>query len=89
VENAYDPRYNGQVGSGDAKTYLIALLAINGAFVVGTLAALVFYFVKRRGNGRERIRDSMMPQFAPLRGEKESEYYDPYHRAPSPGEPKR
>jgi oxalate decarboxylase/phosphoglucose isomerase-like protein (cupin superfamily) len=79
-----DPRFNGQPTGNDQKTYLIALLAINGAFVVGTLGALIFYLVKKRGPKRERIRESMMPQFAPLRDEKETEYYDPYHRTPSP-----
>jgi hypothetical protein len=68
----------------DLRPYLIALLTINGVFVVGTLTALFMYVARKRGGRQERMMDPMAPQFAPLRDEKDTEYYDPYHRSPSP-----
>jgi oxalate decarboxylase/phosphoglucose isomerase-like protein (cupin superfamily) len=88
VSQDYDPRYNGVVqNSNDFKGFLIALLIINGVFVIGILSAVAFYFIRKRGNRNERSRDPMAPQFAPLRDDKDAEYYDPYHRTPSPMAP--
>jgi len=68
----------------DLRPFLIALLTINGVFVVGTLTALFMYVARKRGGRNGRMTDPMAPQFAPLHDEKDTEYYDPYHRSPSP-----
>jgi oxalate decarboxylase/phosphoglucose isomerase-like protein (cupin superfamily) len=73
----------------NVKPFLIALLTINGVFVVGTLTALFLYVARRRGSKPGRMNDSMVPQFAPLRDEKDTEYYDPYDRSLSPVSPEK
>jgi hypothetical protein len=73
----------------DLRPFLIALLTINGVFVLGTLTALFMYVARKRGGRPERMTDPMAPQFAPLRDEKDTEYYDPYNRSPSPITPEK
>jgi hypothetical protein len=70
----------------NVKAVLIALLAINGLFVVGLLIALFLFMARKRAATRGRTRDGSIPHFAPLADEK-LEYYDPYHRTPSPVTP--
>lgn len=70
------------------KSLVIALLIVNGIFILGTLAALFYYLSRKRDEVQERIRDSMGSEFAPLHIGK-TEFYDPYSRTPSPGVPEK
>lgn len=75
---------NGESGS-DIKPFLIALVVINAILVIGILAAVAFWLSRSRRNDNPRMRDPAAPQFAPLREEKDTEYYDPYQpRTPTP-----
>jgi len=70
------------------KSLVIALLAVNGVFVLGTLTALFFYVSRKRSREPQGIHDSSGSEFAPLHVEK-AEYYSPYHHPSSPGTPEK
>jgi hypothetical protein len=62
----------------DLRPFLIALLVINGLFVVGTLTALFLYVARKRGGRHAKRTDHSRLLQGTGGAEKEHEYYDPY-----------